>query len=378
MPEKMNVGLTFCFAGSVSASEARREGRTGSTLSYVVFAQEKPTEKYLEMRQLSSGSYNRLAHNHTSLEPLVFFLSGIPGLEHAHRWISIPFCSVFVISLLGNCSLLYVIKTDQSLHNPMFFLLSMLSSIDLVLSLTTTPKTLAVFWFKAGEIGLAGCLVQMFFLHSFSIMESAVLLAMSFDRYVAICHPLRYHSILTHSLVAKAGLVALMRAVALMLPLPFLLGRLSYCHSFTIAHCYCEHMALVRLACSDTRFNNLYGIFVALLIVGLDLGFILLSYAKILRAVLSLATKEEQHKAFGTCLSHMCAILVFYVPVVLSSVIHRFGHHVPAYIHILLANFYLLFPPMMNPIIYGVQTKRIRERALHLFHHQQLLRKATL
>lgn len=340
--------------------------------------QENASKKDLEMKQLFSELYNRSACNHSLLEPLVFFLSGIPGLEQAHPWISIPFCSMFVISLLGNGTLLYVIKTDLSLHKPMFFFLSMLSSIDLVLSLTTMPKTLGIFWFNAGEIGLVGCLVQMFFLHSFSIMESAVLLAMSFDRYVAICHPLRYHSILTPSLVVKAGLVALMRAVALMLPLPFLLRRLSYCHSFIIAHCYCEHMAVVRLACSNTRFNNIYGIFVALLIVGFDLGFIVLSYAKILRAVLSLATKEEQHKAFGTCLSHVCAILVFYVPVVLSSVIHRFGHHVPAYIHILLANFYLLFPPMMNPIIYGVQTKQIRERALHLFYHQQLLRKATL
>ncbi|XP_070605471.1 olfactory receptor 52K1-like [Erythrolamprus reginae] len=330
------------------------------------------------MKQLPRGSHNRSAGNHTPWEPLVFFLSGIPGLEHAHSWISIPFCAMFLTSLLGNGGLLYIIKTDRSLHQPMFLFLSMLSSIDLVLSLSTVPKTLSIFWFNAGEIGLVGCLVQMFFLHSFAIMESAVLLAMSFDRYVAVCHPLRYHSILTHSLVAKAGLVALVRAVGLMLPLPFLLRRLSYCRSVTIAHCYCEHMAVVRLACSDTRFNNLYGIFVALLIVGFDLGFIVLSYARILRAVLSLATKEEQHKALGTCLSHVCAILVFYLPVVLSSVIHRFGHQVPAYIHILLANFYLLFPPMMNPIIYGVQTKQIRERALHLFYHQKLSQKATL
>ncbi|XP_032075564.1 olfactory receptor 52K2-like [Thamnophis elegans] len=137
-------------------------------------------------------------------------------------------------------------------------------------------------------------------------------------------------------------------------------------------------MAVVRLACSNTRFTNIYGIFGALLVVGFDLSFIVLSYAKILQAVLSLATKEEQHKAFGTCLSHVCAILIFYVPVILSSFLHRFSSHVPTYIHILLANFYLLFPPMMNPIIYGVQTKQIRERVLHLFYPQQLLGKAAL
>ncbi|XP_054830512.1 olfactory receptor 52K1-like [Eublepharis macularius] len=311
--------------------------------------------------------YNGSAPNSV---PAVFFLSGIPGLENFHLWISIPFCSVFTIALLGNLLLLYVIKTDASLHKPMFFFLSMLASIDVVLSLTTMPKTLSIFWFSAREISLTGCLVQMFFLHTFSIMESAMLLAMAFDRYIAICHPLRYNTILTRSLIVKVGLAALARAVLLTSPLPFLLRRLPYCHSHVIAHCFCEHMALVRLACSNTRFNNIYGIIVAVLLVVLDLTFIGLSYAKIIRAVLSLASKDEQLKAFGTCISHLCAILIFYAPVILSSIIHRFGHHVAPHIHILLTNFYLLFPPMMNPIIYGVKTKQIREQIFHLFHRK--------
>ncbi|XP_033001676.1 olfactory receptor 52K1-like [Lacerta agilis] len=310
------------------------------------------------------------APNHTFSDPSVFFLSGIPGLESSHGWISIFFCSAFTTSLLGNSTLLYVIKTDESLHKPMFFFLSMLASINLTLSLTTMPKTLSIFWFRAREISLTACLVQMFFLHTFSIMESAVLLAMAFDRYVAICHPLRYTTILTNSLVAKIGLAALVRAVVLVLPLPILLRRLPYCRSHVITHCYCEHMAVVRLACAHTLFHNIYGIIAAFFLVGLDLTFIGLSYTKILQTVLSLASKEEQLKAFSTCISHLCVILVSYTPVVLSSLIHRFGHHVAPYIHILLANFYLLFPPMMNPIIYGVKTKQIRDRVLLLFHRK--------
>ncbi|XP_048349946.1 olfactory receptor 52K1-like [Sphaerodactylus townsendi] len=304
----------------------------------------------------------------------VFFLSGIPGLEDFHIWISIPFCCIFTVALLGNTLLLYVIKTDITLHKPMFYFLSMLGSVDLVLSLTTMPKTLCIFWFRAREISLNACLVQMFFLHAFSIMESAVLLAMAFDRYVAICHPLRYNTILTHSMVAKVGLVALGRAVLLMSPLPFLLRWLPYCGSHVISHCFCEHMGVVRLACSNTRFNNIYGIIVAFLVVALDLTFIFLSYAKILRAVLSLASRDEQLKALGTCISHLCAMLIFYTPVVLSSIIHRFGHQVAPHIHILLTNFYLLFPPMMNPIIYGVKTKQIRECILRLFHRKSFQR----
>ncbi|XP_067159701.1 olfactory receptor 52K1-like [Apteryx mantelli] len=289
-----------------------------------------------------------------------------------HRWISIPFSTVFAIALLGNSTLLYVMKTEPSLHKPMFYFLSMLALTDLVLSLTTVPKMLSIFWFNAREITFKACLVQMFFLHSFAIMESAVLLAMAFDRYVAVCNPLRYSSILTNSLIAKIGLLALVRASGLMLPLPFLLHRLPYCRSHVISHCYCEHMAVVKLACADTRFNNIYGIFVALFIVGLDLLCIGHSYLMILRTVLSLATREERLKALGTCLAHICAILFFYTPVVLSSVIHRFGHHIAPHVHILMANLYLLFPPMMNPIVYGVKTKEIRERVLTAFSRKRL------
>ncbi|XP_044842138.1 olfactory receptor 52K1-like [Mauremys mutica] len=310
---------------------------------------------------------NLSAPNGTGIDPSVFFLTGIPGLEALHLWISIPFCSVFTVALLGNCTLLYVIKTDASLHKPMFYFLSMLAVVDLVLSTTTVPKTLSIFWVNSREISFNACLVQMFFIHSFSTLESTLLVAMAFDRYVAICNPLKYTSILTNSVIAKIGLVALARAVLPVIPLPFLLRRLPYCGSHVISHCYCEHMAVVKLACAETRFDNIYGIVVTVFIVGLDLMFISLSYVKILRAVLSLASKEEQLKAFSTCGSHLGAILVFYIPVVLTATIHRFGSHVAPHVHILLANFYLLFPPMVNPIVYGMKTKQIRDWVLLLF-----------
>ncbi|KAM7179373.1 olfactory receptor 52K1-like [Macrochelys suwanniensis] len=310
---------------------------------------------------------NLSGSNGTGTDPSMFFLTGIPGLKALQLWISIPFCSMFSVALLGNCTLLYVIKTEPSLHKPMFYFLAMLAAIDLVLSTTTVPKTLSIFWFNSREISFNTCLLQMFFIHSFCTLESTLLLAMAFDRYMAICNPLRYVTILSNSVIAKIGLAALAWAVLLTVPLPFLLRRLPYCGSHVIPHFYCEHMAVVKLACSDTRFNNLYGIIVTVFIAGLDSMFIVLSYVKILRAVLNLASKEEQLKAFSTCGSHLCAILVFYIPVVLSSTIHRFGCHVTPHVHILLANFYLLFPPMMNPIVCGVKTKQIRDRARLLF-----------
>uniref|UniRef100_A0A8C8VGG2 Olfactory receptor n=1 Tax=Pelusios castaneus TaxID=367368 RepID=A0A8C8VGG2_9SAUR len=303
-----------------------------------------------------------LGSNSTGSDPSVFFLSGIPGLEAMHLWISIPFSSMYAMALLGNCTLLYVIKTERSLHKPMFYFLAMLAFIDLVLSTTTMPKTLSIFWFNSREISFTACLVQMFFLYSFFHMESAMLVAMAFDRYVAICNPLRYSTILTNSVIAKFGLAALTRALLIMVPVLFLLRRLPFCQSHIISHCYCEHMAVVKLACANTNLNNIYGIFITLFTVGLDMIFIALSYVKVIRTVLSLASKEEQLKTFSTCVSHLCAILMVYTPVVLTSIIHRFGNQVAPHIHILMATLYFVFPPMMNPIVYGVKTKEIRNR----------------
>ncbi|XP_050794316.1 olfactory receptor 52K1-like [Gopherus flavomarginatus] len=316
---------------------------------------------------------NQSSPNATGSDPAVFFLTAVPGLEALHLWISIPFCSVFTVALLGNCTLLYVIKTEPSLHKHMLYFLTILPVISLVLSTTTMTKILSIFWFNSREISFNACLVQMFFLHSSSIMQSALLLAMAFDRYVAICNPLRYAAILTNSVIAKIRLAALTRAVLLMVPLPFLLRRLPYCQSHVISHCCCQHMAVVKLACADTSFNNVYGIIVTLFIMGLDLMIISLSYVKILRAALRLTSKEEQLKALSTCGSHLCAILVVYTPVVISSTIRRFGCHVTPHVHILLASFYLLFSPMMNPIVYSVKTKQIHDQVLLLFPRKRLL-----
>ncbi|XP_067414411.1 olfactory receptor 52K1-like [Emydura macquarii macquarii] len=316
---------------------------------------------------MKSRQDNQSGSSSAGSDPSVFFLTGIPGLEAIHLWISIPFCSVFAVALLGNCTILYVMKTEPSLHKPMYYFLAMLAVIDLVISATTMPKSLSIFWFNSREISFTACLVQMFFLHSFFDIESGVLVAMAYDRYVAICNPLRYATVLTNSVIAKIGLLALARGVLLVIPVPFFLRRLPFCQSHIISHCFCEHMAVVKLACADTRFNNIYGIVTTFTIVGLDLMFIALSYSRILRSVLRVASKQEQLKAFGTCVSHLCAILIFYTPLVLSSSIYRFGHQVAPHIHILLANFYLLFPPMMNPIMYGVKTKQIRIRVHLLF-----------
>ena len=163
--------------------------------------------------------------NLTSLIPATFVLVGIPGMEKLHVWLSIPFCSMYLAALLGNSILLLVVKAEQSLHQPMYLLLCMLAATDLMLSTTTVPKMLALFWFHAGEISFGACLMQMFFLHfSFSV-ESVILLAMAFDRFVAICHPLRYAAVLTPAAITKVGLGAVLRSFCIIFPCVFLLPQ---------------------------------------------------------------------------------------------------------------------------------------------------------
>ncbi|XP_012620142.2 olfactory receptor 52M1-like [Microcebus murinus] len=309
-----------------------------------------------------------LSSNNACSVPTSFRLTGIPGLESLHIWLSIPFGSMYLVAVMGNVTILAVVKMERSLHQPMYYFLCMLAVIDLVLSTSTMPKLLAIFWFGAHSIGVGACLAQMFFIHCFATVESGIFLAMAFDRYVAICDPLHHTSVLTHAVVVRLGLAALLRGVLYIGPLPLMIHlRLHLYQTKIIAHSYCEHMAVVTLACGDTRLNDLYGMGIGFLVLILDSLAIAASYMMIFRAVMGLATPEARLKMLGTCGSHICAILIFYVPIAVSSLTYRFGHDVPSHTHILLANLYLLIPPVLNPVVYAVRTKQIRERLLHVF-----------
>ncbi|KAM9173753.1 olfactory receptor 51G2-like [Pangshura tecta] len=313
------------------------------------------------------------AINDTKFNPAVFFLTGIPGQEDVNLWISVPFCLMYVISIIGNSVILFIINTDPSLHEPMYIFLSMLAITDLGLSIVTMPTILGLFLFNSREISVDAeisydaCFAQLFFIHSLSYIESSILLLMAFDRFVAISNPLRYASILTPPRIARMGLFFVLRSVALILPLPFLLKRFRYCRANVLSHSYCLHQEVMKMACSDITVNSIYGLSIKLLMVGLDSLLIFLSYVMILKTVLSVASHAERLKALNTCISHLCAVLLFYIPEIGLSVIHRFGNSSSHFLQILLGYVYLLVPPLMNPIVYSVKSKHLRSRIIRLF-----------
>ncbi|NWS77520.1 O52B2 protein, partial [Crotophaga sulcirostris] len=302
--------------------------------------------------------------NLTSLTPAMFILAGIPGMEKLHIWISVPFCSMYLAALLGNGVVLFVIRTERSLHQPMYLFLSMLAIADLMLSTTTVPKMLALFWFGAGEISFGACLTQMFFLHFTFSAESVILLAMALDRFVAICNPLRYAAVMTPAAILNTGLVALLRSFCIIFPCIFLLKRLPFCGHHVIPHTYCEHMGVARLACADISINVLYGLAVPFAAIVVDVVLIAVSYTLILLALLRLPSRTACHKAFNTCGSHLCVISLFYIPAFFTVLTHRFGQEIPHHVHILLANLYVLFPPLLNPVVYGVRTQQIKNKVV--------------
>nr|XP_025038289.1 olfactory receptor 52R1-like [Pelodiscus sinensis] len=274
---------------------------------------------------------------HFTGNPSTFILQGIPGLEAAHVWIAIPFCVMYAIAILGNVAILFIVKKEPTLHEPMYYFLCMLAVADLILCTSTVPKMLSLFWFNSREIDFNACLTQ---IHS---------------------------TILTNTVVAKIGLAVVLRGTIVSLPYPLLARQWPYCRTNLVPEPVCAHIAVVKLACADTSISSYYGLFGFFGVLGLDVIFIAMSYTHILRAIFRLPTKDAQLKTFWTCSSHLCVIIIFYIPGLSSSLTSRFAQNVPKYFQPLIGKMYLLVPPMLHPIIYGVRTKQIRESLLRLF-----------
>lgn len=300
-----------------------------------------------------------------------FVLRGFPALQERRWLLALPFCSSYLLVLLGNSLLVLVICSVESLHSPMYVFICALCCVDILVVTTIIPNLLLSLLSTWNEISLLGCLTQMFFTHFLSSVESTLLLAMALDRYVAICKPLRYTEIMNSSMLLRLLLFTLVRSVSIMATLVALAGSLQFCGSNTIQHCYCDHMALVSLACDDTSRNSAAGLAVIICFVGVDIPIIFFSYVKILSVVLrSSAASEDRRKAFHTCGTHLIVMMCFYLVGSVTFLSHNLSIPIATDINNFMGLMYILFPATVNPIIYGVRTKEIRIGFLRIFKHK--------
>ncbi|XP_053561663.1 olfactory receptor 56A4-like [Bombina bombina] len=267
---------------------------------------------------------------------------------------------LLTIAVVSNVTLLIVIYADPRLHHPMYYFLAMLSVADILLCTVATPKVLAIFWSNDLTISPAACFLQMFFTHLWSSMESSIFLVMAYDRYVAICHPLHYPSIVTNHQVGKASMFIVFRNLVLSLPLPLLAASLDYCSRREIPHCFCENMSVEKLSCSDYSASSIYSLVVFFVVGGADLMFIIFSYSVILHTVVISRSCAAAFKAFRTCSSHLILICFFYITIAITMLSNRALKELPRHIHVILALLHHLLPPALNPLVYGIMTKEIK------------------
>lgn len=297
-----------------------------------------------------------------------FVLRGFPGLKKHRRLLALPFSASYLSVLLGNSLLVYVIHGVEHLHSPMYLLICALCVVDILTTTAIIPSMLLSLLFDRDDISLAGCLTQMFFTHFLSSLESTLLLAMALDRYVAICQPLRYGEIIDASMFAKLLLFTLVRSGSIMATLVGLASSLRFCGSNIIQHCYCDHMALVSLACDSTEKSSAAGLAVIVCFVGVDIPLIFFSYIKILSVVLRAAVAgEDRWKAFHTCGTHLIIMLCFYLVGSVTFLSHNLNTPIPTDANTFLGLMYILFPATVNPIIYGIRTKEIRNGFFRIF-----------
>ncbi|XP_011827465.1 PREDICTED: olfactory receptor 2M4 [Mandrillus leucophaeus] len=300
----------------------------------------------------------------------IFILLGIFSHSPTHTFLFSLVLGIFSVAFMENIAMVLLIYIDKQLHTPMYFLLSQLSLMDLMLICTTVPKM--AFSYLSGEksISLPGCGTQIFFYVSLLGAECFLLAVMAYDRYVAICHPLRYTILMNPKLcvfmtVASWTLGSLDGIIVLAAVLSF-----SYCGSLEIHHFFCDVAALLPLSCTETSaFERLLFICCVVMLI-LPVSVIILSYSRVLRTVIHMGSGESRHKAFTTCSSHLSVVGLYY-GAAMFMYMRPASKHTPDQ-DTMVSAFYTILTPMLNPLIYSLRNKEVF-RAL-----QKVLKKRKL
>lgn len=295
-----------------------------------------------------------------------FILLGLTDRAELQTVLFVVFLVIYLITVMGNGGMILLIRRDARLHTPMYFFLSHLSFVDLCYATNITPQMLVNFLSKRKTISVAGCFLQFHFFIALAITEYYLLTAMAFDRYMAICKPLLYGIKMSRGVCISLVAISYTYGFANGLAQTILMLRLSFCGPNEINHFYCADPPLLVLACSDTYVKETAMFVVAGSNLTCSLTMILISYVFIFTAILRIHSSDGRHKAFSTCGSHLTAVTVFYGTL--------FCMHLrpPSEASVgqgkIIAVFYIFVSPMLNPLIYSLRNKDVKEAIRKVIH----------
>ncbi|KAM5126105.1 olfactory receptor 52K1-like [Mantella aurantiaca] len=302
-----------------------------------------------------------LSHNHTIIFYTEFVLFGFPGIIRSRKLLIIPFLFIYVTILAGNILIIYQIFIEPKLHSPMYFFISLLFAANISCTTTVLPKFLLGLSLDMNQISRVGCLVQMFFIYFFGVIESGVILMMALDRFIAICRPLRYNDIMTKGLVVQLVLLAIAQGLLLILPIIILASKVHLCRSNIILNFVCENMGLLSLACDDISKVHVVGLMSKIFCTLLNFGLLVVSYSCILYTTMKIIVGKARLKALHTCITHLAVAMLIYICSLLTSIVYRMRTHISYDTKNLFNAIYLMLPAFANPFIYGVGVKEIRQ-----------------
>ncbi|XP_054482487.1 olfactory receptor 1-like [Anoplopoma fimbria] len=297
-----------------------------------------------------------LGKNITFVRPAYFIVRGFIGIPNIKYYYVFLFF-VYIVSVLGNTVVMAVIYLDHNLRTPKYIAVFNLAFVDLFGSSALMPKVLDIFLFKHDNIPYNDCLTFLFFCYTCLSMQVLNLVSLCYDRLIAIIYPLHYQVKVTHRFMLSMIASFWVFVITVVLISVGLLTRLSFCKSVVINSYFCDHGQIYRLACNDNTPNYVISFLLVLVILWLPLAFILLSYLCIGYALSKVATAQERYKAFKTCTAHISLAAIYFIPILITFTMSSNIHPNARIINLSLTS---IFPPMLNPFIYVLQTQEIK------------------
>ncbi|XP_045646965.1 olfactory receptor 1J1-like [Ursus americanus] len=288
-----------------------------------------------------------------------FLLLGLPIRPEQQGMFFALFLGMYLTTVLGNLLIILLIRLDSHLHTPMYFLLSHLAFTDVYFSSVTVPQMLMNMQTKYKSIPYAGCISQTYFFIFFADLDSFLITSMAYDRYVAICHPLHYTIIMSQSICVMLVAGSWVTACACALLHTLLLAQLSFCADHTIPHFFCDLAALLELSCSDTSLNQLVIFTAGLTAIMLPFLCIVVSYGRIGTTILRVPSTEGICKALSTCGSHLSVVTLYYGAII--GLYFLPSSNKTNSKNIIASLMYTVVTPMLNPFIYSLRNKDMRE-----------------